>query len=544
NEKPKCSRCQKKRIECTFLVPQRKRGPIAKPKDFGLDPNQDHEILVDHSNKRKHNIYNHNNDSSINNNINDYSDNVNIHGNSTGSNDDSPNTIPLDDVLDTISMLSNSSSNNPNTNSNAPIFITDIDFIHDIGQATDTEEKGEDDESSIFHQFIRSPSETLWLKAVDPKGSYHPILGGPDDLPRHHHNHHQPSVYDDIFSKPVIDHLITVFFEHCFQDFDFFSPLTFLRLYVQGTVSQCLLDMVCAVGSRFSNHPAVVKIPPYMSGEPYVERVKAKMGELISNASMDALHTLMMMTFYEFSTGRHNFGYRIECLAVVMASDLQLAQFYRQAATVPPFTVTSFTSLSSVPSPAEMLHESEANRVATEIKIRTWTFLLMTDLQSSSVSGFMPKFDHSVIHPANPSTDISWWMERSQDPGGIPIELVDDFSASILYKILLPRPALAAVDGPHIGMFLDIVNSVCAFVKTEYTLEMWKNYMDAEGGIAGSNAAGCTRPSSSYSFRPGGLAPGSLLSSSPSSSSSSVVSSGTLKAVGSVSMSVPMSDPE
>ncbi|KAG0270719.1 hypothetical protein BGZ95_001605, partial [Linnemannia exigua] len=545
NQKPKCSRCQKKRIECTFLVPQRKRGPIAKPKDSGLDPNQGHEVLVDQSYKRKISIHNHENDNNNN--------NVNIHSNgsnnrSTGSNDNNPNIIPLNNVPKIITMSSNNNNNNNNnnatTNSNAPIIETDTNFILDINQATDTEEKGEEDESSIFHQFIRSPSETPRPKAADPMGSYYPVLGDPVDLPHchynhhlnHHHNHHQPSVHDDIFSKPVVDHLVALFFERCFQDFDFFSPLNFLRLYVQGTVNQCLLDMICAVGSRFSDHPAVIKNPPYMSGEPYVERVKAKMGELISNASMDALHTLILMSFYEYSTARHNFGYRIECLSVVMASDLQLAQCYRRAAAVPPFFMTSSASSRSFSLPTEMLHESEANRVATEIKIRTWTFLLISDLHSSSVSGFMPKIDHSIVHPANPSTDINWWMERSQEPGGIPIEPVDEFSAAILYKILLPRPTLGAIDGGHTIMFLDIVTSICTFVKTEYTLEMWKNYMDAEDKVDENNAAGCNRAKPNSCFSSSGLAPGSSssYSSSPPTSSSSAVSPGPLNAADSV----------
>ncbi|KAF9908682.1 hypothetical protein EC991_009610 [Linnemannia zychae] len=323
--------------------------------------------------------------------------------------------------------------------------------------ATDAEHRVEDEESSIFHQFIRSPSEIPWPKAADPMEGYHSNLGDPVGH-SHQHSFKQPTVHDDIFSKPVVDHLVTLFFEHCFQDFDFFSPLAFLRLYAQGTVHQCLLDMICGLGARFSDHPAVAKNPNYMSGEPYVERVKAKMGQLISDVSMDTLHTFILMNFYEFSTGQHRLGYRIECLAFVMASDLRLSHFYQQASARPSFTVSSTSSSSPASSPTKMYHESEAERVAAEVKIRTLKFLLISDLYSSSVSGLTPKFNHS-----------------------------------------------GSVDSNHSVMFLDLVNSVCTFAKTEYTLNKWKEYMNTERKVTDSGSSsggGCNRPSFSASLSP------------------------------------------
>ncbi|KAG0070888.1 hypothetical protein BGZ89_012163 [Linnemannia elongata] len=478
NQKPKCSRCTKKKIDCTFLVPQRKRGPIAKTKgDSGLEPNQEQGLNVDlnyNNNNNNYNNYtqscnNNANNSNSNSHSNISSNNNNIDSDSSSTNNSSPSIIPLD-IITNLSF--DPSINNDNSgNNNTPSTVKDnvglvLEIGHELGK--DSEEK-EDVGSSLFRQFTRSPSGTPWPATNDPLESYYPSLASPVDL-----SYRQPHINDDIFSKPVVDHLVALFFEHCFQEFDFFSPLAFLRLYVQGAANPSLVDMVCGVGSRFSNHPAVAKNPPYTSGEPYVDRVKANMPELVVDASMDTIHILILLTFYEYSVGRHGLAYRIECLSAVIASDLRLFQYYQK----PPTSASSSTPSSSVSSPFDFLHDSEADRVAIEIKFRTSTFLLISDLMSSAVSGLTPKFDHSTLRAANPSSDSSWWMERPQEPGGIPFEPVDDFSASILHKVMLRRP-ISDLNG-HIVMFMDLVNAVCAFVRTEYTLERWKRHMYTE----------------------------------------------------------------
>ncbi|KAK5799715.1 hypothetical protein F5H01DRAFT_326496 [Linnemannia elongata] len=493
NQKPKCSRCTKKKIDCTFLVPQRKRGPIAKTKgDSGLEPNQEQ-------------------------------------GDSSSTNNSSPSIISLD-IITNLSF--DPSINNDNSgNSNTPSTVKDnvglvLEIGHELGK--DSEEK-EDAGSSLFRQFIRSPSGTPWPATNDPLESYYPSLTSPIDL-----SYRQPHINDDIFSKPVVDHLVALFFEHCFQEFDFFSPLAFLRLYVQGAANPSLIDMVCGVGSRFSDHPAVAKNPPYTSEEPYVDRVKANMPELVVDASMDTIHILILLTFYEYSVGRHGLAYRIECLSAVIASDLRLFQYYQK----PPTSASGSTPSSSVSSPSDFLHDSEADRVAIEIKIRTSTFLLISDLMSSTVSGLTPKFDHSTLRAANLSSDNSWWMERPQEPGGIPFEPVDDFSASILHKVMLRRP-VSDLNG-HLVMFMDLVNAVCAFVRTEYTLEKWKRHMHTEtkGGsesrISSGSGSNVLPESNADSVS---MSVSMSLSSSSAAGAAVVNQSETLRQIGSISVS-------
>ncbi|KAK3812608.1 MAG: hypothetical protein JOS17DRAFT_779578 [Linnemannia elongata] len=514
NQKPKCSRCTKKKIDCTFLVPQRKRGPIAKTKgDSGLDPNQEQETNVDlkHNNDYNNYFYSKSNNTYSNSNSNN-SNNSNIDSDSSGTNNSSPSIISLDIISDLSFVPSNNGNNNnnstPSTNMDNNGLVPD--FGLELGN--DSEAK-EDEEGSLFRQFIRSPSGTPWPAANDPLESYYPYLASPIDL-----SYRQPLIHDDIFSKPAIDHLVALFFEHCFQDFDFFSPLAFLRLYVQGAVNPSLLDMVCGIGSRYSDHPAVAKNPPYSSGEPYVDRVKANMPELVADASMDTMHTLIPLTHYEYSVGRHGPAYRIECLSAVMASDLQLLHYYQQSLAS---STSRSTPSSSVSPPSDFLHDSEADRVAIEVKIRTLTSLLISDLITSAISGLAPKFDHSTVRAENPSSDICWWMERPQEPGGIPFEPVDDFSASILHKVMLPRPVPDL--NRYVVVFLDLFDSIREFVRTEYTLEKWKRHMDAEAK-GGSE--------SRVSFRPGStISAGSNASSVSMSMSMSLSSSSSATAI-------------
>ncbi|KAG0213965.1 hypothetical protein BGX33_002568, partial [Mortierella sp. NVP41] len=420
--------------------------PVAKERAPGLDSNQDQE------------------DMAIDINLNTYTDNKNHHNindhSNISSNSNSSNTHNI-----------NNGNNTNNTNNyNSRIVVDEPDRDNDNDQGNETDDGNiDDDETTIFRRFIRSPSGTPW-PTFDIKSEHFSTQSSPlDPSPPSH----QPSADDDIFSKPVVDHLVEIFFEHCFQDFDFFNPLAFLRLYAKGDVNPCLLDIVCGVACRFSDHPAIAKKPAYLSGIPFVDRVRAKMPVLMSVVSIDTMHTLILLANHEYIAGRAQRGYRIEGLIAVMAPNLHLNQRQQQQHQQHPQS-----SLSS--SSSETQFESEAERIAVESKIRTLTFLLMRDLMSSAVSGIAPLFDHSTVHVANPSTDISWWMERPRGAGSTPkIEIVDDFTASILYKILRPRPIRGHILRSHVLTFRHLVHSVCALVKTELTLEKWKEHHDS-----------------------------------------------------------------
>ncbi|KAF9095957.1 hypothetical protein BGX29_008790 [Mortierella sp. GBA35] len=110
----------------------------------------------------------------------------------------------------------------------------------------------------------------------------------------------------DPFSKEVLDLLVEIFFEFCFEDFNFFSPARFLKSYSRGTANPNLLNAICAVAARFSNHPAIVTTPPCKSGEPFALRIRSRMGDLVAEGSIDTIHTLIILSFYDANSGVAN----------------------------------------------------------------------------------------------------------------------------------------------------------------------------------------------------------------------------------------------
>ncbi|KAF9299489.1 hypothetical protein BGZ88_006529 [Linnemannia elongata] len=232
-----------------------------------------------------------------------------------------------------------------------------------------------------------------------------------------------PDPSSDPFSKEVQDHLVEVFFEFCFEDFNCFSPARFLMSYSQGTLNPVLLNAVCAVAARFSNHPAVVTTLPYMSGEPFASKIRSGMGALVEEVTIDAVHTLMLLGFYEYISGNHFRGYRFEGIAGRMASELEFHKAFAQKMTGP--------------------FDSEEERVTTEIKVRTFALLLGTDAANSAVAGIPPLFDATQFEPWIVPFEADWWVDlASERQIGTQREaqVIDPAHVLILRKTLRPRP--------------------------------------------------------------------------------------------------------
>jgi hypothetical protein len=251
----------------------------------------------------------------------------------------------------------------------------------------------------------------------------------------------------DPFSTEVQDHLVEVFFEFCFEDFNCFSPARFLKSYSQGTLSPSLLNAVCAVAARFSNHPAVVATPPCMSGEPFASRIRSRMGELVVEVTIDTVHTLMLLGFYEYISGNHLRGYRFEGIAGGIALELQLHKTFSQKVTGP---------------------LASEERVTTEVKVRTFAFLLGSDTANSAVGGIPPLFDSTQFEPWIVSYEADWWVESPPArPVGVQEEQrMDPAYVSILHKALRPRPIRGFGDPSLTVPILQVGISVWRFTNT------------------------------------------------------------------------------
>ncbi|KAF9141537.1 hypothetical protein BGX30_004606 [Mortierella sp. GBA39] len=210
------------------------------------------------------------------------------------------------------------------------------------------------------------------------------------------------SARGDLWRKELTDHLVEVFFEHCFQDFDNFDPKEFLKDYAERKINPSLLNAICAVAARFSDHPDIVQVPPYLSGEPYAEKTREKIMDLIDEATISNLHALFILSFYEYSAWSGPRGWRFGGLASRMGIELYL---HNQR---------------DVPT-------SEAARVKFETKCRTFWNLIHIDIFSAASVGLPSILDVKLYNIQLPDYRPDWWVERHQElEAAIIGEVVED----------------------------------------------------------------------------------------------------------------------
>ncbi|KAG0372418.1 hypothetical protein BGX24_000275 [Mortierella sp. AD032] len=246
----------------------------------------------------------------------------------------------------------------------------------------------------------------------------------------------------DPFSKEVTDHLVEVFFEHNFQDYNFFSPVIFLQQYTRGTVSPDLLNAICAVAARHSDHPAVIQTPPYSSGQVYVDRVRARMMHLMSRADLEVMQILMLLANADYCSGCFARGYRMEYMAAVMAQELGLHRLYGPDTTL----------------------NSEAERISLESKLRTFALCIVNDVTNSLISGLPGTFDHVMESFHSLFNTQDWWVERIAISGK-PMEPVDEYSIKILQDVLKPRRIRGGGILNHTIRLFSVAISITQFVK-------------------------------------------------------------------------------
>lgn len=198
------------------------------------------------------------------------------------------------------------------------------------------------------------------------------------------------SARGDLWRKELTDHLVEVFFEHCFQDFDNFDPKEFLKDYAERKINSSLLNAICAVATRFSDHPDIVQVPPYLSGEPYAEKAREKIMDLIDEATISNLHALVILSFYEYSAWSGPRGWRFGGLASRMGIELYL---HNQR---------------DIPT-------SEAARVKFETKCRTFWNLIHIDIFSAASAGLPSILDVKLYDIQLPDYRPDWWVEKRQE---------------------------------------------------------------------------------------------------------------------------------
>ncbi|RDW89681.1 hypothetical protein BP6252_01713 [Coleophoma cylindrospora] len=128
---------------------------------------------------------------------------------------------------------------------------------------------------------------------------------------------------DDMVPKPdILEHLLNVFFDYFGCHFPFYSKDRFMDQARSKSVPAVLLNTMCALASRFSNHPDVRRNPIYLCGEPFGDKAKQLIFVLLSVPSYDLVASLLMLSWYEFGCNRDVGFWMYTGMAIRMAQDL------------------------------------------------------------------------------------------------------------------------------------------------------------------------------------------------------------------------------
>ncbi|GJJ73951.1 hypothetical protein EMPS_06309 [Entomortierella parvispora] len=348
--------------------------------------------------------------------------------------------------------------------------MSDGDLVQDHGQihrpAVTAQSR---DRSPIEHPSVAAldqigKAQTTWTSRLESMLEPSPLETASVSPPLR-----QYSIQVDTPCKEVSDHLIEMFFLHCYQDFEFLDPQAFLDEYSRGMASPILLNAMFAVAARFSDHPQVARTPQYLSGEPFAKYVRGRIMELIDEASLDHFHALLLMSFFEYTTSRGARGWRFEGLACRMSLELLL---HLQT---------------SIP-------RSEADRVALEVKYRSFYSVLLSDIISAANAGMPPVLVSKHYKFNIPEPAIDWWVYQQPDhrperdtsdreeveEGKVNSPTLQDYNREgILHRLREPRRFRGYGPAQYVFKLAEILSRVSGYING-YTLDSDKRPNDPD----------------------------------------------------------------
>ncbi|ORY60049.1 fungal-specific transcription factor domain-containing protein [Pseudomassariella vexata] len=138
-------------------------------------------------------------------------------------------------------------------------------------------------------------------------------------------------VYDPNDSSPVPDlimHLVDTFFVHLGCNYPFLRPNKFPMLVREKRVEPILVDAVCALAARFSDHPIFTRQDGKLSsadfGHVFAQRAKAATVDTFPCPSVAAVQACLLMAYEGFGADQDSALWMYLGLAIRMAIDLGL----------------------------------------------------------------------------------------------------------------------------------------------------------------------------------------------------------------------------
>lgn len=142
-------------------------------------------------------------------------------------------------------------------------------------------------------------------------------------------------VYDTsaMSPSPLITHLCKLFFVHLGCNFPFLQRERFLRDLEEKQVDAILVDAVCALAARFSNHPMLIetqkdaeneasKLQPSEYGQAFAQRAKSAIPDTFPCPSVAVVQAALLLAYDEFGANRDSGLWMYLGIAIRMAQDL------------------------------------------------------------------------------------------------------------------------------------------------------------------------------------------------------------------------------
>ncbi|KAI1374773.1 fungal-specific transcription factor domain-containing protein [Hypoxylon crocopeplum] len=149
-------------------------------------------------------------------------------------------------------------------------------------------------------------------------------LGHPEDMPIY-----DPNDTNDV--PPLILHLVDTFFLHLGSNYPFLRRDKFSRLVQEKRVEPILVDAVCALAARFSDHPLFRKwndgkLAKSEYGYIYAQRAKSATVDTFPCPSVAAVQACLLMAYDGFGADQDSALWMYLGIAIRMAVDLGLSK--------------------------------------------------------------------------------------------------------------------------------------------------------------------------------------------------------------------------
>ncbi|KAI5117230.1 hypothetical protein M0805_001588, partial [Coniferiporia weirii] len=162
-------------------------------------------------------------------------------------------------------------------------------------------------------------------------------------------------------SPKYMEQALELFFEHFESRFLFLHHDALRHTMMEQALSAPFANCISALSLRFSQSAEILGDPYVRAGDSYLEMAKDLIVPLVHNPSVEVLHSLLLLSWCEYGSGREDGLNLYSALAVQMAIDLGLG---------------NEETIQSLPTEHER----------TDLR-QTWWGVVMSDLISSWVTG-------------------------------------------------------------------------------------------------------------------------------------------------------------